>query len=68
MMQLKNPQRSNITIKMKSLLYKKDMCDFKKKGFKERQKGFEPPALCLEANALPTALLPLIDRYLLLLI
>lgn len=47
MMQLKTPQRSNITVKMKSLLYKKDMCDFKKKGFKERQKGFEPPALSL---------------------
>ena len=32
MMHLKNPQRSNITVKMKSLLYKKDMCDFKKEG------------------------------------
>ena len=32
MMQLKTPQRSNITVKMKSLLYKKDMCDFKKEG------------------------------------
>ena len=32
MMQLKKPQRSNITVKMKSLFYKKDMCDFKKEG------------------------------------